>query len=344
MTNQVGGADAAQPDYGKQTSGAERSKAARSFEDVQTQKSRGQRKAERGRTRRKGEKRSEEAEGSEEAEAKQLGASEYAARLAQSLQGEAFGDEQFGAGEGAEGLTAELEGSFGDTPSPGDLEGLSEGSAASELRKGVRSDGRSVDTKATGAEEGADEAKFEETRPGAGTEDVTALNNQEALQEEDEELDLTSDLQQNLFASEIGNPLLAQRATEPQPVENTQATPQIPKEIVDAVVDRARFGMNAEGAHEFQIDLKQEVFQGAELKIATKDGKVSIEFVSDDPALHAAAKQLAKRLQARGLSVGGLSVSTKAEAQSRAVTDTDDRPRGARGTAGPWGGEGGVDG
>jgi len=93
-----------------------------------------------------------------------------------------------------------------------------------------------------------------------------------------------------------------------------------------------------------RMDLKQEVFQGAELKISTKDGKVSIEFVSDDPALHAAAKQLAKRLQSRGLNVGDLKVSTKAEARSQSVTDTDGRPRGAARAGGPWAGGGGLEG
>lgn len=101
-----------------------------------------------------------------------------------------------------------------------------------------------------------------------------------------------------------------------QQAEAAQAAkPVLPPEIVDKIVQNARFGMNAEGAHEFQVDLKQDVYGGLKMKIATKDGKVTVNFIAENPEVaaqfEAKAADVAKQLTDRGLNVTTVNVMTR---------------------------------
>ncbi|MFC1705332.1 hypothetical protein ACFL59_00740 [Planctomycetota bacterium] len=138
---------------------------------------------------------------------------------------------------------------------------------------------------------------------------------------------LESELENNLFATEIGNPLMAQRATEPQPVAEARPVPQIPQAVVDRVVERARFGMTVEGGHEFQVDLKEDILGGAELKIQTKDGRLTVQVISDDPSVQQSIDQLAEHLSERGLEVDHVQVMTSDQARAEADARQRDRQR-----------------
>jgi hypothetical protein len=124
--------------------------------------------------------------------------------------------------------------------------------------------------------------------------------------------DLQKALQQGL-ASQMGqpHPFVLQGPTQVAPAEPVHKV-QIPTEVVDKIVAQARFGLNAEGAHEFQIDLKHDVFKGLKLSITTKDGKVSIKMTAENADVQknfeSKANDLASALAAKGLNVTGVSV------------------------------------
>jgi hypothetical protein len=137
------------------------------------------------------------------------------------------------------------------------------------------------------------------------------------LNQKDDQKSMQSEVAKNLFQPGQTPPLfLMNQLDAPAAVTQVQKVQAaIPPEIVDKVVERARFGMNAEGAHEFQIDLKQDVYAGSQLKIATKDGKVSVNIIADNAdvaaSFEAKAQEIAKSLSDRGLNVQGVTVSIK---------------------------------
>lgn len=287
MVDQVRGAGAASQ-YDKQMQRAQQAKSERSFADVARTKRKP--KKEKADGAKEGE-RAERAKRGEQGPALQerMGG-EFAARLQASLGkegGEAEGEAELGAGMG---------------------EGEGEGDGLGLKGDGMRSLLQGGADKA-GAKAPPPEANLEKVGEQLGAEELEASTEQsEALEGE---------LEQNLFASDISNQLMAQRATEPQAVAEAQKTPQIPQQVVDKVVENARFGVNADGSHEFQVDLKQDVFGGAELKILTKDGRVTVQMVSDDPNLHGAAEQLAEQLKAKGINIDQVEVLTQAEAREQ---------------------------
>jgi hypothetical protein len=152
----------------------------------------------------------------------------------------------------------------------------------------------------------------------------------------------------NMFPGEVPHPFLMQQIEAVQEVKATQAV--IPPEIVDKIVAQARFGMNTEGAHEFQVQLKDDVFKGSELKIATKDGKVTVELVAKDAETAATfeqkAQEIAKTLTDKGLNVTSVNVSVAqqgggqdaAQGQSKGRDQQQSRERGGVGGAGRAGG------
>jgi hypothetical protein len=326
----------------------------RKFGDVQ----KSQRQNEERRTdRKKGDKKKEAAAGEANQQAMAMGAGMYD-RLSQQLglDGEGEGGldaDGKGAGAGAmseamgelaEGGKAALaSGKLGEIGEKGDLEaGLKESfgeKLGTEGKQEVQDQSLTTGEQNT-TEQHADAVAVDEV-PGVLEESLSEATESTGDQ-------LKNELQQNLFASEVGNPLMAQRASEPVPVEAAAAAQQIPQPIVDRVVESARFGKNADGSHEFQIDLKDDVFQGAEVKVVTKDGKVTIEMVSDDPSLHAAAEQLAKQLSKSGVDVANVQVYSQAEAQTMQQQRSSDmsgggnrqqggRDRGIGGTGGAGG-------
>ncbi|HVY61286.1 MAG TPA: hypothetical protein VHF22_06510 [Planctomycetota bacterium] len=136
---------------------------------------------------------------------------------------------------------------------------------------------------------------------------------------------MQEEIAKHMFPGEIVHPFLLQQVA---PVEQVQkAQPVIQPEIVDKIVERARFGMNAEGAHEFQIDLKQDVYAGSQLKIATKDGKVSVEVIADNAevarSFEARAQEIAKSLGDRGLNVQTVNVTVKENARTQQQAPRD---------------------
>ena len=145
------------------------------------------------------------------------------------------------------------------------------------------------------------------------------------LNQKDDKKNMQDEIARNMFPGEVPHPFLLQQIEAPAAVE--AARPVIAPEIVDKIVDKARFGMNAEGAHEFQIDLKQDVYAGSQLKIATKDGKVSVEVIADNPevarSFEAKAQEIAKSLSDRGLNVTSVNVTLKdtSSAQQQAPRD-----------------------
>lgn len=138
--------------------------------------------------------------------------------------------------------------------------------------------------------------------------------------------DLKTEVAKNLAPGVGPHPFVLQgpqQAAPAQPVHKVQ----IPPEIVDKIVERARFGMNAEGAHEFQIDLKQDVFRGLKLSVATRDGKVEIKMIAASPEVQKAfegkAQELAQALSAKGLDVQNVVVTTAQAEQQRAFQQGD---------------------
>jgi hypothetical protein len=333
-------------------SAATNSAPTRKFGDVQkSQRKNEQQRAES----KKGDKKKEAAAGEANQQAIAMGAGMYE-RLSQQLglEGEGEGEggldaDGKGAGAGAmseamgelaEGGKAALtSGKLGKLGEKGDLEaGLKESFGEKLGAEGKREvqDQSLATGEQVATEQHADAVSADEV-PGVLEESISEANESTGDQ-------LKNELQQNLFASEVGNPLMAQRASEPKPVEAAAAAQQIPQPIVDRVVEKARFGMNADGSHEFQIDLKDDVFQGAEVKVVTKDGKVTVEMVSDDPNLHAAAEQLAKQLSKSGVNVENVQVYSQAEAQTMQQQRSSDMSGGGNRQRGGDRGPGGIGG
>lgn len=63
----------------------------------------------------------------------------------------------------------------------------------------------------------------------------------------------------------------------------TKQVGQIPKVVLDAIVQSIRIGLNKKLEKEMQIDLSDKVFKGLSLKISSHQGKVEVTFLTGDP-------------------------------------------------------------
>lgn len=106
-------------------------------------------------------------------------------------------------------------------------------------------------------------------------------------------------------------PQQVERAFAPMPVEKTG--PKLEPEVIDQIVQDVRLGVNAQGAAEFQFDLKSDVMDGLKLKISTKEGKVSATFIAENvhvkDAIDQSTQELIQALRDRGLEVANIQVS-----------------------------------
>lgn len=257
-----------------------------------------------------------------------------------------------GRGEGGEGGEGSGEGGEGGEGS--EELGKLEGEAKETLGKLEKAEGAGKGEKAEGAEKGE---KFEKvlSKKTGESEDAKKADQAKDLEQAKRtdkpgeaetakvaEKDDSKSLQEQLAANmavpgQVPHPFLASQVQEVQAAQ--QAAPVIPPEIVDKIVQNARFGMNAEGAHEFQVDLKQDVYAGLKMKIATKDGKVSVSFVAENAEVaaqfEAKAAQVTKQLTDRGLNVTSVNVMTRdqdaAQGQSKGKGQQD---RGIGGVSG----------
>jgi hypothetical protein len=148
--------------------------------------------------------------------------------------------------------------------------------------------------------------------------------------------DLQAEIAKHMLPGQGVHPFMLQQVEKLQAPEQVEK-PQIPPEVVDKIVESARFGLNAEGAHEFHIDLKADVFKGLKLKVTTKDGKVGIQMIADNPevqrAFEARADDLAKLLAAKGLNVQTVNVSV-GEGRSGGGAGGGERDRSVGGAGG----------
>ncbi|RME73156.1 MAG: hypothetical protein D6776_07565 [Planctomycetota bacterium] len=166
------------------------------------------------------------------------------------------------------------------------------------------------------------------------------LRRQVRVEQRHDEFDrdrLRDEVKQQLFAGEVTNPLLMQRVQELAAAAPTEPVKpvEIPQEVIDRVVERVRFGQTEDGAHEFQIDLKQEVLQGAQLKVRTEGGRVLLEMISDDPLVQAQLEQHAQAL-VRSMRERGLEPELRVLSREQAEVYEQERraarrPRGAAG-------------
>lgn len=110
-------------------------------------------------------------------------------------------------------------------------------------------------------------------------------------------------------------PMQVERINFTAPVEKT--SPVVAPQMIDQIVQEVRLGINAQGAIEFQFDLKSEVFDGLKLKISTKDGQVSASFIAENvhvkDAIDQGAQELIQALRDKGLEVSNFQVSVGAD-------------------------------
>lgn len=124
----------------------------------------------------------------------------------------------------------------------------------------------------------------------------------------------------------------------------------LPPELVQKLVESVRVGQNRVGATEMQLGLKATVFEGMNLKIASKDGIVNVvmevEQMAAKEKLEGEIQSLQDRLEAQGLSVGDITVELKGGGGgSAAGADTGDGGQGeGDSSSGGPGGPGGAGG
>jgi hypothetical protein len=197
------------------------------------------------------------------------------------------------------------------------------------------------------AELGETHQAQEISKQGAQTDDVIRQQVRVTDRTDDtSDEELNQEIEQQLFVGEVSNQLVMQRVQELAGTQQAEAPQpvQIPQEVIDKVVERARFGQGADGAHEFHVDLKQEVLDGAQMKVRTKDGQVTIEMISDDPQvqakLEAQAQALQQSMAARGINAQ-VSVFSQAQADAREQERRGGRQQAGQAGIGGVGGAGG---
>lgn len=195
--------------------------------------------------------------------------------------------------------------------------------------------GEKADAKAKAGAEGKELSAKEASRAEASKEIQKELRGEKAggprdsaeSAKQDDGKTMQEQIARNMFPGEVPHPFLMQQIDAVQQVQAAQ--PVIPPEIVDRIVAQARFGTNAAGASEFQIQLKDDVFQGAELKIATKDGKVTVELIAKDAETAAGfeqkAQEIAKQLTDKGLNVENVSVSIAGQGNRQDASQGESR-------------------
>jgi len=95
-------------------------------------------------------------------------------------------------------------------------------------------------------------------------------------------------------------------------VKRTRKAREIPQELLDKLVQEVRVGVNAAGKTEMQIDLKEGVLQGMQLKVTSENGKVSCTFVGGDAhaknLVESSEQRLSRALDKVGLQLESLKV------------------------------------
>lgn len=94
-------------------------------------------------------------------------------------------------------------------------------------------------------------------------------------------------------------------------------TAHLSKEFIQKMVGQmVRFlksGINKDGDHEIRLDLSERIFKGLRLRVALKDGKVSVDFHSSDSKVRELFKnsssEIKGELEARGISVREIKVT-----------------------------------
>lgn len=97
-------------------------------------------------------------------------------------------------------------------------------------------------------------------------------------------------------------------------VKGVRKPREIPKELLDKLVEEVRVGVNEVGQSEFQIDLKEGVLQGMTLKVTADNGKVSCNFMGGDSSaknfIESSEGSLSRALESKGLMLDSLKVTT----------------------------------
>lgn len=240
----------------------------------------------------------------------------HGSRLAEQLQ-QGFGQEQVRGEQAMAEGTAELATKSEQSSEQATFSRAKDTDAKAELDASERSPAADVLRRAQGKESAGDKAQQDVAADALKERQAQGHGDRDEVKET-----LQDQLSDNLFNAGITNQNVEtrlQELAEVGPVETVQ--PQIPPEIIDRVVDRVRYGMNAEGAHEFQIDLKQDVLQGAELKVVSQDGKVTVQVISDDPQVQASLQPklaaLKAALKKKGIDDPDISVLSQAQAYGR---------------------------
>lgn len=114
-------------------------------------------------------------------------------------------------------------------------------------------------------------------------------------------------------AAHIAPKAQAAAVAKSQSVKKSDA-PKIPDEILEKLVSEVWHGITAGGDHEFHIELKDGALAGAKLKVASKNGKVSLAFSGLDQntqrLFSASEGDLMRRFEAKGLSLEQLSFTS----------------------------------
>ncbi|MBF0493124.1 MAG: flagellar hook-length control protein FliK [Deltaproteobacteria bacterium] len=98
-------------------------------------------------------------------------------------------------------------------------------------------------------------------------------------------------------------------------IEKTQRpTPssQIPKQVLDQIIQVIKVGMNKDDQKEIHLDLSEKIFRGLSLKVTSKNGKVEVSFITSDPQvkrLFESEKQnISEALQEKGVQLSQIQV------------------------------------
>jgi len=91
-----------------------------------------------------------------------------------------------------------------------------------------------------------------------------------------------------------------------------QSPSQIPRQLLDQMIQLIRVGLQKQDQKEILIDLSQKVFRGLSLKVKSQNGKVEVSFLTGDPRIRnlfeGEKNNIAQALQEKGVQVSQVQV------------------------------------